>query len=222
MQTIISLTGNAGVGKDTMADYLVEKYGFVKIGLADPMKRIAKEVYEFSDEQLWGSSDSRNLPDERYPRPDGSFLNARVALQLLGNEWSRVCYPDTWTVYLRRIIEKVSKGYFYSETRGAYRVAGKQSAYTGIVISNGRFRNEIAGIKTMGGKAVRLRRPGLDTAKSLQMGVPNHASELEQMSIPDEMFDAVVEVPEGFEDFYREIDICLAKLKALPMKVEAI
>ena len=114
MQTIISLTGNMGVGKDTMADYLVEKYGFVKVAMADPMKRIAKEVYEFSDEQLWGPSESRNMPDERYPRPDGSFLSARISTQLLGSEWSRVCYPDTWVVYMRRIVDKISKGYFYS------------------------------------------------------------------------------------------------------------
>jgi hypothetical protein len=63
---------------------------------------------------------------------------------------------------------------------------------------------------------------GLDTNKSLNLGVKNHPSELEQMSIPDEMFDAVIEIPEGLENFYKEIDACMVKLKAVPMKVEAI
>lgn len=209
---IISITGTIGTGKDTMADYLVKEYGFVKISMPDPMKRIVKEVYEFSDEQLWGPSDERNTPDERYPRGDGTFLSARIALQLLGNEWSRVCYPETWSVYLRRIIEKVSKGYFYSEKRGAYTLPNKTSQYAGIVVPSCRFRNELEAIKTMGGKTVRLKRDALTVGGSLQIGVKNHATEVEQISIPDNFFDQILHVPEGYEAYYKEIDRCMEVL----------
>jgi len=64
---ILGLSGLAGSGKDTVADILVSKHGFVKVALADPLKRICKEVYDFSDEQLWGPSEMRNAPDKRYP-----------------------------------------------------------------------------------------------------------------------------------------------------------
>ena len=68
---IIGISGKAGSGKDTVADILAKEFGFVKCGLADPLKRIAREVFCFTDEQLWGSSGLRNQPDRRYPRrPD--------------------------------------------------------------------------------------------------------------------------------------------------------
>jgi len=65
---IIGITGLAGSGKDTLADILVRQNGYVKVSLADPIKRICKEVFDFSDEQLWGPSHKRNDPDERYFR----------------------------------------------------------------------------------------------------------------------------------------------------------
>lgn len=63
---IIGLSGLAGSGKDFVANLLVEKHGFAKIALADSLKRICQDVFDFSDEQLWGRSEERNKPDKRY------------------------------------------------------------------------------------------------------------------------------------------------------------
>ena len=60
--------GSAGAGKDTVANRLIEKHGFVKVGFADPMKRFVQDIFQFSDEQVWGESKFRNAPDERYFR----------------------------------------------------------------------------------------------------------------------------------------------------------
>lgn len=65
---IIGISGLAGSGKNQAATYFREEYGFIEVALADPLKRIARDVYAFTDEQLWGSSEFRNLPDTRYPR----------------------------------------------------------------------------------------------------------------------------------------------------------
>jgi hypothetical protein len=65
---LIGLCGQAGAGKSTVADFLVKNHGFVAVALADPLKRIAREVFDFSDTQLWGPSEARNKPDERYLR----------------------------------------------------------------------------------------------------------------------------------------------------------
>jgi hypothetical protein len=213
MSIIISLTGNMGVGKDTMADYMVEKYGFVKVSMADPFKRIAKEIYEFSDEQLWGPSSARNQEDKRYPRSDGTFLTARIVTQLLGNELSRLAYPETWIVYLRRVLEKIQAGYFYSEKQGPYQIEGQKSSYTGIIVSSCRFRNEIAAIHEMGGVSVRLTRPALPVEGFLTTGLQNHVTETEQLSIPDDFFTYVLEVPEGIEAFHKAIDDFMKKLE---------
>jgi hypothetical protein len=116
---LIGLSGLAGSGKDTIADFLVEEYGFVKISLSDVLKRVVRDVYGFTDNQLWGPSEARNEPDRRYPRKckqcwgggsvqlgnggyenptedcpscDGKgtvYLTARHALQTLGTEWGR-------------------------------------------------------------------------------------------------------------------------------------
>lgn len=203
---IISLTGNMGVGKDTMADYMVEKYDFVKVSMADPMKRIAKEIYDFSDEQLWGPSEARNREDTRYRRPDGTYLTPRVVGQLLGNELSRLAYPETWILYMQRIVKKIQSGYFYSEKKGAYKMRGKKSDYTGIIVSSCRFKNEIEAIKEMGGMAFRLKRPALKAEKFLSTGIQNHVSESEQLTLPDEFFSYVLEVPEGIDAFHKTID----------------
>ncbi len=88
---IIGVSGLAGSGKNAVADILVRKHGFVPIAFADPMKRFVQDVYDFSDEQLWGESDKRVQPDERYPRvhPNHCCQGAAVG----SPEWHkpRVC-----------------------------------------------------------------------------------------------------------------------------------
>jgi hypothetical protein len=68
---ILGVCGLAGSGKDTTADILVKHRQCVKVSLADPLKRICREVFDFTDEQLWGPSEKRNAEDKRYLRADG-------------------------------------------------------------------------------------------------------------------------------------------------------
>src|SRR6202044_3217734 len=113
---IIGISGYAGTGKDTVADFLVRDFNFVRVALADPIKRIAKELFDFSDETLWGSSEKRNELDKRYVQwtafvphmlseeilkefPDGKvpqYLTARRVCQFLGTEVGRELYPNVW------------------------------------------------------------------------------------------------------------------------------
>jgi HNH endonuclease len=65
---LIGICGVAGAGKDTAADVLVREFGFVKVALADPIKRMTRDAFDFSEAQLWGPSDKRNEPDHRYYR----------------------------------------------------------------------------------------------------------------------------------------------------------
>lgn len=217
---ILGISANAGSGKDTAADYLVKHYNFVKMSLADEMKRICKRVYNFSDEQLWGPSEMRNKPDERYPRvikvseemvsPDESvasyrreFLSPRVALQTLGTEWGRACYENTWVDATIRDAKRVLEGRAdYSKSAGIFATTSDW-APTGVVIPDCRFRNEIDAIHKAGGKMVRLRRNGIQVGN---VGIKGHASEMEQATIPDSDFDYVIEVEEGLENFYAQLD----------------
>lgn len=74
---ILGISGLAGSGKDTVAEFLGRDFKFTSVALADPLKRIARDVYAFTDEQLWGPSANRNAPDKRYARPHTWVLGPR-------------------------------------------------------------------------------------------------------------------------------------------------
>ncbi len=77
---IVGVNGQIGSGKDTVADRFVEK-GYVKVSLADPMKRFAQEVFGFTEEQLWGPSDNRNAVDTRFHKGSAAWASAYNQLQ---------------------------------------------------------------------------------------------------------------------------------------------
>ncbi len=153
---IIVLTGLAGSGKDACADALVERRGFVKIGLTDPIKRICQDVFGWDRDRLWGPSARRNEPD---PAWDG--LTARRALQTLGTEWGRAMHPDVW---VRACLKEARE-----------RLDWLVNGPAGVVIPDVRFANEVAAIRAAGGKVVRIVRPGA----GLDGAAGAHASETE-------------------------------------------
>lgn len=63
---ILAFSGLAGVGKDTAASFLQDR--FLQVALADEMKRICSKLFGFTYDQLWGPSENRNKPDRRYVR----------------------------------------------------------------------------------------------------------------------------------------------------------
>jgi hypothetical protein len=65
--TTLGLTGQAGSGKDLVADYFVEK-GFMKVSFADPIKRFVMKAFGIPKYVLWGPSSARDLvfPVEDY------------------------------------------------------------------------------------------------------------------------------------------------------------
>lgn len=161
---IVGISGLAGSGKDTCADFLVRNHDFVKVSFADPMKRICMDVYGFSFDQLWGPSSERNKPDARLPRkhswrpnldenrwvcvccnvacrhPDldesPCYLTPRFALQQLGSEWGRVCREDTWVEYALNVARRIEEGdCIYAPERGlATRPAGASSVFKGGIL----------------------------------------------------------------------------------------
>ncbi len=128
-----------GAGKDTIADFLVRQ-GWIKLAFASPIKRICKDIYDFSDEQLYGTLEQKAAPDLRYPRPDGTFLSAREAMQVVGTECGRRLYPGTWS---KRGIREANE----------YRDAGHN-----VVIPDCRFITEAFEVLAEGGQVWRVNR----------------------------------------------------------------
>jgi hypothetical protein len=215
---LIGLTGKAGAGKDTSADYLVKQYGCVKIALADPLKRIAKEVFSFTDEQLWGPSEMRNAPDERYPRwvadvageKVQQYLTPRYTLQQLGTEWGRNCYNDVWIDYALRMANEVlvnqrsygAKGGLGHGVKGDSYAADTGPRFKGVVISDCRFVNEFEAIRKAGGKIWRIKRP----EEGLQGSAGQHRSETEQDGVADDYFDTIIYNSSTLESLQMRLD----------------
>ena len=80
---VLGLLAKAGHGKTTAARHLVEVFGAEIRPLADPLKRAARNVFQFSDAQLWGTQADKEAIDPRYG------FSPRWVLQRLGNEGLR-------------------------------------------------------------------------------------------------------------------------------------
>lgn len=193
---IVMLVGQAGSGKDTIADLLVKHMGGKRIALADPIKEFAKVVFRFTDRQLYGPSGARsesvaivNPLDvlDRIPRPwcmkhfgsqdkvylwMGNFVHgktsvtAREVLQAVGTELGRAESKNIW------VTETL--------TRANKLLDGNANV---VVISDGRFRNEALEVKRAGGTLIRILTPDGEHTND------KHSSEMEQTTIPSFWFD---------------------------------
>lgn len=239
---IMGINGSAGSGKSTLA----QCFAATEIALADPLKRIAKECYQFTDNQLWGPSDERNKADLRYPRPhtwtepsyEGGpvaclccgvevqqraveddvwvpddedietgnriqcYLTPRYALQRLGTEYGRHCYPETWIQKLLWTANELeasneSAPLAYTPQLGLFGGLVHQPVSC-ITVPDVRFANEMEGLRRHPDTVlVRIRRPGA----GLKGATALHASESEQLAIPDLLFDYVIHNTGTVEQF---------------------
>lgn len=176
---------------------------------ADDIKFLAQDIFDFSTAQLWGPSENRNAPDTRYQDPlqfeaayyrllktktnvchrlfgedivSGSRLETwfydtrhhakstgaltpRHVLQTLGTEWGRSIDPGVWVnAALARAEQAIDRG-----DAGA------------VIITDGRFRNEILAVKRRGGVVLKIEREGTQ--------VGTHQSEAELGTVPSWFFD---------------------------------
>lgn len=103
---ILGITGHANAGKDTVANVFVERYGFKRVGLADPFKRFCRRVFEFTDTQLWGPSEHRNGVDSRYGAYDSpAWADASARLHTLGRDWIRLVITPSVAAQLDERVE---------------------------------------------------------------------------------------------------------------------
>ena len=81
---LVGLSGLKGSGKDTCADYLVKNHGFIKVAFADPLKDALKVLFMFTNDQLNGTIEQKEAPDNRW-----FGCSTRTAMQFVGTELLR-------------------------------------------------------------------------------------------------------------------------------------
>lgn len=126
---LISLSYAARSGKDTVADYLVKKYNFHKVAFADSLKKACKEIFNLSDEQVYGKL--KETVDEYWQ------VTPRYILQRVGTECLRQGYAQD--IWIKSLGAKIKSNENY-------------------VISDARFINEVEAVKSWGGIVIKMNR----------------------------------------------------------------
>lgn len=184
---LLGLSGKKTHGKSSAANYLCEKYGFVQLAFADPIKQvIGKQIFFLSDEQLNGTL--KDVPDVRWNKtPREIIIKASESMkEYMGD--------DVWA------------------KRAMYRAAEIMSHWKDgpvrIVLSDVRFKCEARAIKEMGnGYVCRIIRTDAPTPKN------EHRSEND---LDRYLHDFEIRVNTGqFEDLYKQLDLLMENFNAV-------
>jgi len=98
---IIGLSGFAGTGKSTIAEYLVREHGFVRLSFASAVKDIAGAAFGWDRQRLEGATPQdrlwREQPDAFWSQRMMKPFSPRYALQFLGTDIFRQhVLPTIW------------------------------------------------------------------------------------------------------------------------------
>ena len=151
---IIGLTGNKGSGKDTIADFLVENDGYIKVAFADFIKNSLKELFDWNNDTF--SQENKEKKDPYWG------VTPRKMLQEIGTEFLRIHCKDfisldfnlpngepyQGTFHIKRINKEIIKLLNVNKN-------------VNIVFSDIRFQDELDYIKKIGGSIIRLTRDNL-------------------------------------------------------------
>jgi hypothetical protein len=142
--TILGLSGYARSGKDTVADYLSESCGYVKMSFADPMKQALLTIdpnIDFGEGRAYLSQAIKVGWDELKK----NSTEIRPLLQRLGTEVGRNMWGEDF--WVNAAINSIPDG-------------------SKIVFADVRFPNEAKAISALGGQVWRIERDGVGPANS--------------------------------------------------------
>jgi len=169
---LIGITGKKYSGKDTAGDHLIKKYKFTRYRLGDSIKRVVKEIFMLTNDQLYGQL--KEEVDSRYG------VTPRKLFQIIGTELFRndiyaylprsfkIPYGEIW---INRFKEWFKVNEFYWKITD-YTGVGKM-VERDIVVADVRFIDEAEMIKKLSGIVIKIIRPDLDYEKD------DHISETE-------------------------------------------
>jgi hypothetical protein len=179
---LIGICGKAGAGKDTIADYFIKNFKFQRISLADPIKRLVKDVFVLDDHTVY-DREAREQPLKNWPD-----WSVRKLLQYIGTELFREKIDDA--IWVKSLW---------------YRI--QQNRDNDYVTSDLRFPNERQYFKDNAKEGeffcIKVVRPGYDG----KVGLVGHASEAYDLKGDIEIVnDGTI------EELYNRLDKIVANL----------
>jgi hypothetical protein len=139
---IIGLVGFIGSGKGTVGELLTQDHNFIQDSFAAPLKDAVAAIFGWDREMLEGntkaSRDWREKIDQFWSEKFDKPFTPRLALQLMGTEAGRnVFHQDLWVASLLNRCNQRAES---------------------TVVTDVRFKNEVAALQKAGGVIVRIRR----------------------------------------------------------------
>jgi hypothetical protein len=174
---LVGLLGQKRSGKDTSADYIVEKYNFTKLAYADPLKEISKILFFFDDEQLHGND--KEVVDKFWktkPRDLYQYMGTDIMRRDINKIMPHIG-EDFWVIHMEKRLDE-------SETGNK-------------IISDLRYQNEIDQIHKLGGIVIKIIRPNIQSNDT-------HESEKNIDNLTG--FDYVIINDGSKEDLYKKIN----------------
>jgi len=180
---LIGLHGKAGTGKDTIADYLADQYCLERIAFAKPIKDAACAMFGLTPDRFEDRSLKEMVIPEigKSPRQIAQLLGTEFGRQHLGDDiWIRVAKMrlDAWR-------EDVLEQTFHP--------------LCGAVVTDVRYENEAAWVRSEGGVIWHVRRPGIEPVSA-------HTSENGIAVLPGDM---VIDNIGTIDDLYDKVDLRL-------------
>lgn len=140
---IVALVGAKRAGKDTVANYLCERYGFTNVKFSAPVKTAVMSLFDLNIDEVEG--DAKDSVHERWG------VRPRELLQWFGT--------DVMRVKLSEFLPKVGQRFWIEKLRSGV----LESRAERVVVSDVRFEDEIECLRGMPGYdtiAIRIDRPG--------------------------------------------------------------
>lgn len=147
--SIIGLSGFAGAGKSTVAEYLVRQHGFTRLSFASAVKDITAAAFAWDRQRLEGATPQdrawREQADDFWSQRMGKPFTPRYALQYIGTDIFRDhVLPTIWADL---VVAKI-------------RSLGPNA---NVVIDDVRFVNERNALRTEGARFLLIRKDEFST-----------------------------------------------------------
>jgi len=183
MTTMIALKGLAGAGKDTIANRLVDNWGYTKLAFADALRDFVFVTNPWVPTGTTFTRLQEVITAVGWDTAKRNYPEIRGLLQRTGTEAGRTIFgPNCWARALKKRWED-------------------QGSPRRVVISDLRYRNEYDVIKGWGFLVWHVYNPG-----NQGIGL-DHSSESSINELP---YDLIINNGGAFEDLYSSVDL-LAK-----------
>ena len=145
----IGLVGTERSGKDTIADYLITNHNFKKHNMADPIRAIAKQLFNWTEAQLTGAQ--KDMPD-----PD-TGIKPRDFFTWFGTD---ICQFSIYTRF-PQLAKNMKPRTIWTRAMRAF--ISQNIGTHNIIIPDIRFKHEADALLDAGGILVHISKVDRDT-----------------------------------------------------------